>query len=605
MLATAALGLTVLAPLCWIPGGFSRFVLAKLLVTALAALAAALAHPVGALPRPLVLAGLVWAGCFAVAALVGETPLASLLGRWPRYEGLPTLGLYAAACWTGARIVGRGEQAAVRLNAAVGSLAIVLAVFSVLDVLGVSPLGPSAEARSGSVLGNATDQGAVAMMAALLLVGPVLVGPVPAGPGKRLRREDPWGHRFRVVALIAAGATVALSGSRAALILTLVGVVVTGVGNLRARRSPVTPAIPATPVTAARTALHGTGVVTLLATVALLVPTTRERLLSLGSAEGRLHQWRLTLDLLLEHPLLGIGGSRYVDAFPRYEDAEFVAFTGPQTLADSPHSILLQVLVAGGLLLLAATALGAYVVAVRVREALAEHAEARPAALAVAAYVALAGVNFSVAGPTCLAAFLLGTVVAVPAAARARPRAHAPTLAVAVAAGTMAVVLAGAAVGDVHLQRGVEAADRQATASADEDFTQALGRRGWDVDLQVIASRVLAEEAALGEVAAAPLAESRARAGLARLPESYEGLVALGVALSAQGRLEESVIVLDAAVAVAPERPDGFVQRAIARVGLGQVDDALVDLLRAQEILPRSSVVRRLVRQVSAADDQR
>ncbi len=589
--STAALVLTALAPLCWIPGGFSRFVLAKLFVTALAVVAAALARPVGALPRPLVLVGIGWAGCFALAALAGDTPLASLVGRWPRYEGLPTLGLYAAACWTGARTVGRGAPASERLGNAIAALALGLAAFSALDAVGLSPLGPGSEARTGAVLGNATDQGAVAMMAVLVLVALVL----------RPRPGDALGRRLRMLALVAAGATVALSGSRAALVLTLVGVAVIGIGHVRRRRSPseagdqVRPAGP-------RTALVAGGVAVLIAAVAALVPTTRDRLLSLGSAEGRLHQWRLTLDLVADHPLLGLGGSRYLDVFPGYEDAAFVAFTGPQRPADSPHSILLQVVVAGGLVLLAATALALYVVVRRVHAALAEHPEARPVALAVVAYLVLAGANFTTAGPTCLAAFLLGTVVAVPPGTARQRRAPAP--AVAVAGTAMAVVLLGAIAGDVALQRGVEEADLHSAANAEAGFAQASRWRPWDVDTHVIAARVLAAEAAAGDLGAAGAAEDHAREALAGLSESYESLVALGVSLSAQGRLEESLRVLDRAVAAAPERPDGYVQRAIAQVGLGQVDDALVDLLRAREILPRSDVVRRLTRQVARQVDR-
>ena len=117
----------------------------------------------------------------------------------------------------------------------------------------------------------------------------------------------------------------------------------------------------------------------------------------------------------------------------------------------------------------------------------------------------------------------------------------------------------------------------------------------------MIAARVLAEQAAGGQSEAASFGEARARESLARVPDSYEALVALGVTLSAQGQVMEAAATLDRAVALAPERPDGYVQRAIALVGLGEVDEALLDLRRAQEIQPRSAVVRRLLRQVGAA----
>ncbi|WP_323794186.1 O-antigen ligase family protein [Nocardioides sp.] len=582
-LRAVALVLAVSAPLWWLPGGFSRFVLAKLLVTAIAVLLAALARPVGALPRTVVLAGVGWAGCFALAALVGETPLASLLGRWPRYEGLPVLGLYAAACWTGARVVGQDVAATRRLHLAVSALAVALAAFSVLDVLGVTPLGPSTEDRTGSVLGNATDQGAVAMMAALVLVGPALR---PAAADRALRAAS-------VAGLAAAVATVAISGSRTALGLTLVGLAAIGaVLLLRSRADDRTTG--ALPLTA--------GAVALLGSTALLVPTTRDRLLGLGTAEGRVDQWRLTLDLLGDHPWLGLGGSRYVDAFLAYEDPAFVDFTGAQRLADSPHSVLLQVLVAGGVLLMVATLLGLFLVVRRVVAVLRERPDAvavvGPVVVAVAAYLTLASVNFTTAGPACLAALLLGTVIAVPIRAAEQERRSLPLAAM---SGVLVVGLAAATLGEVALERGVAAADRRQVAAADERFAEAGRWRPWDVDVDVIAARLLAEQAAAGDGDAAIRGEQRARAALAGAPQSYEATVALGLVLSAQGRLAEAVEVLGVAVTLAPERPDGHVQRGIAHAGLGQVDDALVDLRRAQEILPRSAVVRRLIRQVSAS----
>lgn len=91
-----ALWLMAFSVLAWIPGGFSRFVVAKLLVTAIACAVGATVPSTTRLPR--VVAGLLalGAGLFVVAALASSTPWSSLVGRWPRYEGLPALGVYAA-----------------------------------------------------------------------------------------------------------------------------------------------------------------------------------------------------------------------------------------------------------------------------------------------------------------------------------------------------------------------------------------------------------------------------------------------------------------------------------------------------------------------------
>ncbi len=502
---------------------------------------------------------------FVLAALMGETPLASLVGRWPRYEGLAVLLLYAGAAWVGARVVPPGADGARRLHRTVGAVAVVLAGFSLLDLAGISPVGPGGLDRSGSVLGNATDQAAVALMAALLLV----------------RRAVADRHPADLAALAAALATVAVSGSRTALALTVVGVVLTA-GR---RRWPG--------AAAALVVLTG---------VALAVPATRERLLGLGTGRGRVEQWRLTLDLVGDHVWLGLGSNRYLDAFPAYENASFVAFTGPYRLADSPHSLVLQVLVAGGVLLLAVSLVGVVLVARSVVDAVRRRPETAPAALAVTAYAVLLTVNVTSAGPMVLAALLLGSVVAV-----APGRTAGPAVRVGLRAtwGLAVVVLLAACIGDVRLQHGTDAADERRTDAARAALGDAEDWRPWDSDLSLLAAEALAPQATTGDAGAAALTGSWARDGLRRTPDSYPGLVALGISQLARGDLAPALSSLDRAVSLAPHRPDGHVQRAIARYGLGDRDGALADLRAAQAIVPGSSVVRRLLRRVAASSPDR
>ncbi len=239
-----ALALLVAAPLVAVPGGFSGHVPAQLLVVALGCLVAVTVPPLGTLPRPLVVVGAAWLAVLVLAALAGDTPVASLVGRWPRYEGLPVLALYAAAAWAGARVV-RPDEA--WLGRALAAASVVLGVASVVSVLG-------GEGRSGSLLGNASDQGAVAMMAALVLARPAVRDRAP----------------LEVVGLAAALTAVAASGSRAALVLTAVGLVV-----LLAR-------VAVAPLA---------GLVAGLVGLALTVPSTRDRLLGSATAEARLDQW--------------------------------------------------------------------------------------------------------------------------------------------------------------------------------------------------------------------------------------------------------------------------------------------------------------------------
>lgn len=547
----AALAVLVAAPLVSVPGGFSGHVPGQLLLVALGCLVAATVRPVGALPRSLVVAGVVVVAVLVVTSFAGPTPVASLVGRWPRYEGVPVVLLAGAAAWAGARVVRRDEPWLARILAAA---AVVLAVATAADVA-------RGQAREGAMLGNAADQGAVAAVAALVLARPAV------------RDRGP----VELVGLVAALATVAASGSRAALLATAVGLV----------------------VLLARTALLPlAGVVA----VALAVPSTRDRLLGSTTVESRVDQWRLTLDLVRDHLVLGVGPSRYVEVFPAYEDADFVRFTGPTVLADSPHSWVLQVLVAGGLPLLVAALAGLALVVRRCVAVVREEPAALSPVVAAAAYPVFALANPTSPGPACLAALVLGAAVSVPA--RADHEEPVPRVVPQVALGAAVVVLAAACVGDVRLAQGVDAAVAGDVAGAQERFDAARFWRPWDAEVAALAAPALAQRAALGLAdapAAAGLAAEEASDALVRSPDDVRVLVALGVAETARGRYAEAAAVLDRAVARAPRRPEGYVQRAIARVGLGTPADlaaARDDAEAAAAITPRSPVVRRLLRRL-------
>lgn len=555
------LWLVAAAPLAWIPGGFTRFVFAKLLVTVVACAIGATIPPQGRLPRPIVLTLAAGAGVLTLAALVGDTPVASLVGRWPRYEGLLVLLTYAAAAWLGARVVGRGPARMLHLAHALSGTAIVLFVFSLLDVTGHSPLGASNLERSGSLLGNATDQGLVAMMSAAV-IGALLLQ-----------------HRDALLVSGFAGslATVAFSGSRTALILTALALLTLAAVRQR-RLIPV-----------------ALGLLVAMVGVALLVPATRDRLLSGTTTSGRVTQWRLTLDLVMDHPWLGIGPSRYVDAFGQYESAKFVRFTGPSTIADSPHQLLLQVAVAGGLPLLVCFLVLLVVLVRRGWAVVREYPEAWGLAAATGGYGLALMANFTAAGPTCLAAFLAGALLAerLPAEAATEPAWR--RIAVPVAFGAAAVVFLTSSLSEVLLQEGVDAAGDGQRRNARSHIDSAQRWRPLDRDVSMLGSQAMAGLADGGTRSAAKDAQALAEESLDRTPDAYQARVALGVALISEGELEEAVADLDRAVRLFPRRPDAYVQRAIARYGLRDVEGAIEDLHTAQEIAPRSPVVKRLL----------
>lgn len=567
-----ALWLVPLASLAWVPGGFSRFVFAKLLVVAIACVVAATVPSSGRLPRPVL--GLLVLGWFLVglAALVGETPVASLIGRWPRYEGLPVLALYAASAWLGARVVGRGVPRSVHLAHACSGMAVVLAFFSVLDVAGTTPLGASSLERSGSLLGNATDQGVVAMMAALVIASALF------------DHRD----RFLWLGLLASLVTVGVSGSRIALAVSVLGLCALAA----ARRRSAPSALPGGVL-----GLAG-GAVLVLGAAVLAVPTSRDRLFSGATGSGRLEQWRLTLDLVLDHPLLGVGPSRYVDAFGRYESREFVRFTGPNLVADSPHNVVLQALVVGGVPLLLCFVALAVVVTRRALVVVAEHPQAWGPLLAVAGYgLAMLG-NFPAAGTACLAAFLAGALLAEEVEADEPTWLRAASVSVALVAvvGSLASCVA-----EVRLSDSVEAGLRGDVAGAEGAADSAGTWRPLDGDIAMLAAQPVAGLASTGDPVAAAAAARLASESLDRTPHTYTSLTALGVARLAVGDGDGALAVLDDAVAVSPRRPAAYLQRAIARYGTGDADGAVRDLRRVIKIEPRNRAARVFLRQVLAS----
>lgn len=577
-----AIWLIVLAVLVWVPGGFSRFLVAKLLLTVvgvgLAATVPARARLAPWITRLFGLGALL----FVIAALLGDTPLASLVGRWPRYEGLAMLGVYAACAWAGARLIDRPARVQT-LVTATAAMSILLGVFSGLDAIGFNPVGVADVARSGSLLGNATDQGLIGMLGLAILFRPTV---------------QTWRELY-LFGIAGAAATTVLSGSRFALlaaVVVLVGLAV--VGSTKAQRRTLLGPL-----------LGGLG---LLLVAVLLVPATRERLLSGQTVRGRLLTWDLSLDMVLDQPLLGWGPSRYVDAVGRYETQAWADWVGTRSTLDSPHNWLLQVQLAGGLpLLICALALAALTVWLGVKQ-VAARPELAGVFAGVLGYGAAMLANFTNPTSTCLAAFLAGTLVAVPLAERGGPESDVAADAsgsrfdpwvwrdrgLVALAGFSVIVLLALAVSEIQLDRGFAAAGRGDEAAAADHFDSAAALRPGDPDTHMLSAQALAGLAnAAGDLEAAEEAERHAGLSLDRTPDTYQSQVALGVALMTEDRPQEAYDVLDAAVADFPMRASAYVQRGLAAYLLGEEDAARADLLRANELGDRSA--KGLLRQIS------
>lgn len=554
--ARSAVILLAASAVVFLPGMFDPYVWPKVAVAALGVAVAATVAPRGRLPRDVALVlglGLV---VLLVAALVGPTPRASLLGRFPRYEGLPVLALYAGCAWAGARVVGlRTTGTRSPLTWASAGVATVLALAYVLERAGL-PLTPATEStRTGLVVGNATDLGIVAMLAFALLLGPAL------------RERD----RVAVVGLVAA--VVALAGSASRAVLLVSGLVL--VAHLVQWRA------------AGRRVLVPLAATTAVLLVAMLtLPVTRDRLLDSGTVTGRRLLWGESWELVVDHPWAGVGPSRFVDAIGRYHDDAWVERVGVAAPPDSPHLWLLQAWASGGVVLLVLAVL----LAVLVARSGVRRVRADPSSLgllcAVVGYGIVLLTHFTTPATSCWVMVLLGALVAVP------PSDRTGRGAAVLASSVGLVAVAGAACAllfvrsDVRLLDGVEAAAVGEVQAADEAFEDAFGARLHDGDVAMLAAQALAGPASAGSTEAADSTVVWAERSLRGTPDTFASGLALAVAEVSQGRLGEAERRLDALTERFPTEPQAYTQRSIARFGQGRLDEALADLDEAQRLDP-------------------
>lgn len=573
------------------PGGLFRFVWIKLLVVIIAVLAGLLSPLRARIPlavQAATAACVVWIG---VAMLLSDTPLASMAGRWPRYEGLLTLGVYVAVFAVGAKVLG-GESAVQRrklLSLSLAAVALVLLLIAVLENAGLRPLGGAADVRPGATLGNATDQG---------LVGFVIAGVLSAAAGF----EQGWQLWLRRAGLFAAAGVAVLSGSRAALAGLLI-VALFGTYMWMRSRSWSWPRIAAGAVLAAAGVVIGV----------LLIPAARDRLLSAGTVDGRWLLWDRTLGLIGADPVFGVGPSGFVDALPAYLNEEWARSVGDSFPADSPHSWPLQALAAGGVpLLLLVLVLGAVAllaVARRMKKAPCgtDRRYLAVVVVTVAAYGLALLTHFMSIGTTALVAFLCGGLVGrdgpdfsvfgsramaseIPAKLTAMAagmfRPAASTAAGLVLAAAALAIAVPATLAEWPMGAGAKAAAAGDVALAEQEFQQAHQLRPWDSDTALLAAQAFAGPATAGDQRAARYAVEWGSLARERTPRSQEAGTALAIGYLYSGDLGAAKNLLDGLVREAPYSTGLYVHRGVAQFGLGQTAGGIADLEHAAALDP-------------------
>ena len=570
-LAVVALALLLLGPVVILPGALNRFVLVKVACVAAGAGLAFLLPAVGRLPRPVVLLLAGGGGLLVVSALFGDQPLAQLVGRAPRFEGLAVLPVYVLAGAAGARLLGPGrtrrtEQLAVRLLAC-GAIAVGL--LSVVEALGFTPLSSSVT-RAGSLFGNASDQGAWAVLALGLLAASAVVSRDPLA----------W------CGATAAAVTVATSESRGALVAAVVALVALAL-LLRERRAVGT-------LAAASVAVVG---------VALLVPAARSRVLSdnalaAATVSGRRLLWDETWQLFLRHPWVGVGPSGFGDSVVAVHSGKWYVSTGTEMI-DSPHSWLLQALLAGGpLLLLLAVALAGMtgwaglraVRAVPVGDPEGRSFSAGMLAGLIGYGVALL-VHLTSPGPTAAAAVFGGALLAVPAGSALERMSQGRVLrerVVATLACLLAVVLLAGAFAELALKSAVSAVGDGDLEGADHAFALAQRLRPWDPDLAAVAGHAFAVVAGAGNQRAATFATPWLDSARLRTPSAVSVLADLASVAEAQQDFAGAGRLLDEALGRDGSNPQLLLQRGVVYAESGDYANAEKLLLRAASLAPHS-----------------
>jgi O-antigen ligase len=539
-----ALALLALSGAVILPEALNRFVFPKLAVAAAGVMLAATVPARGRLPRAAVVLVLAGSAVLVAGALTGATPGVQLIGRGPRYEGLLGLTVYLGAGVAGARLLGysraRGSTAWFLRWLALASL--VIGVEAVLEAAGLRPL-VSNVARPGSLLGNASDEGAWAALA----LGPLAAVAIRVG------------GRLFAAGAVAALVTIACSGSRGAL---MGGIAVAMVLAVLAPRRGIRLALIA-------------GLACLLIG-AFALPATRARVTGSGgdatqTVTGRLLLWGETLHLLVDHPVLGSGPSGYVDAIPAYHTTEYERQVGPANPPDSPHNWLLQAAVAGGLPLLA---LALALVGLTLRRGLQAVREQPTGGEAAAIGGFLAGLvgygvallfTFTTPGSTPLAALFGGALLAGGCSppppgdwlAARWDRLHRPVRLTALgAAAGLTVLFAAAAAAEIPLRLAIEDAASGHLAAAQQQFGLARDLRPWDPEIAATAAHAYASLAADRIAPAVAPGIYWASRELSAYPHNIQALSDSATLELAAGRRDAARALLVRALQLEPHNPD-------------------------------------------------
>jgi O-antigen ligase len=348
------LAAALLVPLAMNPFGLSPFALPKGALLQVCAWTMALAALAGLAGVPRAGSGrsvLACAGLLALALLLASAlsvdPRLSMMGSLERQQGLPVLlallGMFVAvAAWM------RSEAERDRLLSTLVWGSSVVVLYGLLQALGLDPLDWRSDAASPvqSTTGRANFLGSY-----LVLLIPLTI---------TLWRRRPRRLSHAPYALLLAGQLVCLAATQARGawlgFLAMAAVLTIGHALFSGRRYLAA----------------GVAATALAFTLLLVFPqvpgpsagppadeTASERRSALGeldrgSSAARLTVWRFTLPLIAERPMSGYGPETFHDVFVEVFPPQLVYYHGRGVAVDRAHNLWLDLAMSGGLLALAA-----------------------------------------------------------------------------------------------------------------------------------------------------------------------------------------------------------------------------------------------------------
>lgn len=480
----------------------------------------------GRLPKPVAILLLVFLAVFTLAALPGDTPMLSLVGRFPRYEGLPVVAMYAAALWIGARSF--GPKSVTNRDTACAAIAVsAMAMASVVVMQSLMQPGQ----RVPGLLNSAMVTGTFGLISVGML-------------GWKIWSEP---RLLWILGALSGLVVIVLAGSRGALLGLVPAVLLTALWRPFLKPSSrfwwIAPALAV--------------LVTLGGVVAFLRYQEQLTLLQRFTDKDRLAMWGDTWQLVLSNPIFGVGPGQFVDSIGAYHGPDFHRWAENATHWDSPHSGVLQVLAAMGFVGLAVLVALLGAIAIRVLSSRTWDPWRLGAVTTAIAVGVSFGTSFTDPITAPIVALAVGGAVSVPVSETAADWRHRVLAGLALLVGLIlgGTLVAAEAVYSEGIYRSQTPAER---------VLRAVEIRPWDADLArrvAFTLTVLADRGQAEPEVAVQLAERTCP----RLPGSVECLHVLAEAKRVSGDVDGALAALREAEALDPY--DSRTQELLRDVG--------------------------------------